>query len=481
MKSEFLKYSLSSNDSNLNELIEEIMPLLDSFRETKKKINSEYLKKDKYVLKRILNALYQSYYSIPKTKVAISLTAQHYSGTELNYRSIKRIYHCLITNRYITYQKGSKQTSKITRINPSKKLIIAFKKIGFIWRKYELNPNENNVIVKIKDKQTKKKNIVPTPDNNLSKKFQNNLDYINQKLSNHCLTLDIDDDAYLLLENEIKKHNRKNKHYDYWNENIPYSIDYSKFKLRRIFSNKDLDLHGRFYGGWWQSLPEKYRQHITIDGRQTVEVDYSTLALRMVYAFQKKKITNTEDAFDLGLKPNKEQRKIIKKFTYAIINDEEGKYRLSNEKYKLLKVSHNQLVRLILKYHPPVKEYLRSNIGLRLMNYDSEITKDILLNMFKRDIIVLPIHDSFIVARKYLTVLTKQMEVSYKKVLKQLPKYDISEPKWRIDFYESLDKKLKKTDKLNKENFSIISGKKSSIYYNYLFAWKKWLNQSLSK
>ena len=113
------------------------------------------------------------------------------------------------------------------------------------------------------------------------------------------------------------------------------------------------------------------------------------------------------------------------------------------------------------------------------MNYDSEITQDILLNMLKKDIIVLPIHDSFIVAGKYLAILTKQMEVSYKKFLKQLPKYDISEPKWRLDFYESLDKKLKKTDKLNKENFSIISGKKSSIYYNYLFAWKKWLNLSL--
>jgi hypothetical protein len=249
MQSYFLKYSLNSNDNQLDDLIEEIIPLLDIFRETKKRVNSEYLKKDRYVLKRILNALYQSYYSIPKSKVAISLTAQHYSGTELNYRSIKRIYHCLITNRYILYYKGSKLTSKITRIYPSTKLIIAFKKIGFVWRKYELNPNENNIIVKIKNKQTKKKKIIPTPDNNLSKKLENNLNYINQKLSNHCLTLDIDDDAYLLLENEIKKHNRKNKHSDYWRENIPYSINYSNFKLRRIFSNKDLDLHGRFYAG----------------------------------------------------------------------------------------------------------------------------------------------------------------------------------------------------------------------------------------
>ena len=68
---------------------------------------------------------------------------------------------------------------------------------------------------------------------------------------------------------------RSNKHSDYWKENIPYSINYSKFKLRRIFSNEELNLHGRFYGGWWQSLPERFRQHITIDGRQTVEVDYS--------------------------------------------------------------------------------------------------------------------------------------------------------------------------------------------------------------
>lgn len=478
MQSEFLKYSLNSNDNHLDELIKEIIPLLNSFRETKKKVNSAYLDKDKYILRRILNALYQSYYSIPKTKVALSLTAQHYSGTEFSYRSIKRIYHCLITNRYILYYKGSKLTSKITRIYPSTKLIIIFKKIGFIWRKYEFNPNDNILLVKIKDKETKKKKIVTTPDNYKSIKLQSNLDYINNNLSKHCLTLDIDDDAYLLLENEIKKHNRKYKHSDYWKENIPYSINYSNFKLRRIFSNKELTLHGRFYGGWWQSLPERFRQHITIDGRQTVEVDYSTLALRMVYALEKKEITSPGDAFDLGLKPNKEQRKIIKKFTYAIINDEEGRYRLSDENYKLLKVSHKELIGLILKYHPPVKKYLRSNIGLKLMNYDSKITQDILLNMFKKDIIVLPIHDSFIVARKYLSVLTKQMEVSYNKVLNQLPKYDISEPKWRLDFYESLDKRLKKTDKLSKENFSIMSGKKSSIYYNYLFSWKNWLNQS---
>ena len=59
MQSYFLKYSLNSNDNQLDDLIEEIIPLLDIFRETKKRVNSEYLKKDRYVLKRILNALYQ--------------------------------------------------------------------------------------------------------------------------------------------------------------------------------------------------------------------------------------------------------------------------------------------------------------------------------------------------------------------------------------------------------------------------------------
>ncbi len=38
MQSEFLKYSLNSNDNHLDELIKEIIPLLNSFRETKKKL-----------------------------------------------------------------------------------------------------------------------------------------------------------------------------------------------------------------------------------------------------------------------------------------------------------------------------------------------------------------------------------------------------------------------------------------------------------
>jgi len=55
------------------------------------------------------------------------------------------------------------------------------------------------------------------------------------------------------------------------------------------------------------------------------------------------------------------------------------------------------------------------------------------------------------------------MEVSYNKVLNQLPKYDISEPKWRLDFYESLDKRLKKQINYLKKTSVLCQVKKAQF------------------
>ena len=63
-------------------------------------------------------------------------------------------------------------------------------------------------------------------------------------------------------------------------------------------------MHGRFYDGWWQSIPSKdwqYRTHITIDGQRTCEVDYSSVCLRIVYALKGISIDPEEDLYDIGL------------------------------------------------------------------------------------------------------------------------------------------------------------------------------------
>src|SRR5690606_27759980 len=61
---------------------------------------------------------------------------------------------------------------------------------------------------------------------------------------------------------------------------------------KRIFSNGTWDSGGRFYGGWWQQIPNSkaggaWRRKIYINGNPTVEVDYSGLHIVLLYALKR--------------------------------------------------------------------------------------------------------------------------------------------------------------------------------------------------
>ncbi len=66
---------------------------------------------------------------------------------------------------------------------------------------------------------------------------------------------------------------------------LPYALDTQNKKLwldehkrvHRIFNEGSFEKGGRFYGGWWMSLKEEDRKHITINGEPTIEIDYVAL------------------------------------------------------------------------------------------------------------------------------------------------------------------------------------------------------------
>lgn len=64
------------------------------------------------------------------------------------------------------------------------------------------------------------------------------------------------------------------------------SVDITRVRLRRVF-NIDWVRGGRYYGGWWQVVPGRFRQYITINGEPTVELDFEALHLRLCYALHK--------------------------------------------------------------------------------------------------------------------------------------------------------------------------------------------------
>ena len=46
--------------------------------------------------------------------------------------------------------------------------------------------------------------------------------------------------------------------------------------------------------------------------------------------------------------------------------------------------------------HAPISNYFNSGIGIQLQRIDSDIAEEVMMTFLQRDILVLPVHDSFI-------------------------------------------------------------------------------------
>jgi hypothetical protein len=58
----------------------------------------------------------------------------------------------------------------------------------------------------------------------------------------------------------------------------------SRQQVHRVFNRSSFDNGGRFYGPWWQQCPKKWRREIFINDAPTIEQDYSSLHIALLYA-----------------------------------------------------------------------------------------------------------------------------------------------------------------------------------------------------
>jgi hypothetical protein len=163
--------------------------------------------------------------------------------------------------------------------------------------------------------------------------------------------------------------------------------------LYRVF-NGGWTLGGRFYGGWWQSVKSKDRRHFVLDGQHTVEVDYEQLHPRLLYALAGEHLEG--DAYTL---PGWNRK--VCKIAFNVLLNASGYHQARGALLPYLdgcEVSARELIRDIKARHPKVARYFHSGVGLRLQNVDAEMCRFVLAEMsVKKGIVVLPVHDSFIV------------------------------------------------------------------------------------
>ena len=458
------------------------------------------LSKDKYtsiyktIAKQILSSLYQSYNN--GNSVSFPLHPRYYGSKghqkiKFSYTHVRAIYEKLLSLNWIVVTAEGVEKKNVTRIAAAGDLEQAFQDWGLRWMLPDLLPEQDCIelrdVVRNADstpkrtgrkKKTDKINLA-VPDTEEVQQQRRRLTWINNKLRQHCISIDLSNENLLALEKELAES-------DEADQDNYRSLHLQRVQLTRIFSRGEMNLGGRFYRGWWQHLPGKHRPHITIDGKKTIEVDYSGMSLSIIYALNNIPFEAEDDPYDIGLKnwngKSDIRRKPLKKIVNALINDQDGVFRISNSQLKLFDETEDSFMDKLLTKHLVLKDRLGSSIGLETQFIDSQIAEAVMIELLKEDIVVLPIHDSFIVRAGYQQYLETAMSHFFKLRLGADIKVEAEVVKINDHFgWENDDVVQAHEDNPNVRIANAASVRNKVLNYNhkltnnYLSYWESWM------
>ena len=175
---------------------------------------------------------------------------------------------------------------------------------------------------------------------------------------------------------------------------------------------------------------------------------------------------------------------MIKIYINAILNDDTGNYRLSNKQLTTLKLTHNQLKDRVYKFHKPITKYFSTGVGLKTMLTDSQIAEKIMLHYLEDGVVVLPVHDSFIIRCGFESDLRRTMINKFKEVVGFSTKVKAIGPLLPEHFYNPPT--TTSTDPsegivAGTDLWNLIIDKSSEIYNEYLRSWEKWKDELNSR
>lgn len=216
-------------------------------------------------------------------------------------------------------------------------------------------------------------------------------------------------------------------------ENGLYQIPLLKDQLCRIFT-EDFDHGGRFYRGFETRLRKELRPYIAINGASTIELDYSSYHIRMLYHLHKKRCPEDPYMVEDGLLDY--ERDYYKIMVAACLNNSSEKSVLNTLRYHIIKkglkdkfsslddVTLKVGLDKLIQHNRKVSEHFFKGDGLKFHKMDADIANDILMHFTRRKspVLVLCVHDSFIIAGQYEEELIWAMNKFYRYKLHKLPK-----------------------------------------------------------
>ena len=356
-------------------------------------------------------------YAIPSTtKESVDTTKIPYS-----YRHFCDVRDYLIKLEWINVEPEI--TNRRHRLMyPTGELLHALKRIDLQWIK--ITPRRPELLVElgdvkrdingkpIRNKRFKTKKVsLPVINTPIVQAYRARLFDQNTVYTEHCICLSLNDVQLKELETAMAAKGVEHRY-----------LDFAQVQMTRIFARGDMNKGGRFYQPWWQNIPSAYRKYILIDGEATVECDFTAMSLSQLYAKEGLTYDGRDDLYDLGLDnligSYKERRDVIKKFVISLLNDEDSIYKLRAKQSRIVDgLTHDELLNLLYSKHPNIKHYIKQKVGLKLHFEDSGIADAILSFCSSRGVVVLPVHDSFIVKKRHkdelIQIMTKAFQGQY--------------------------------------------------------------------
>lgn len=331
------------------------------------------------------------------------------------------VVNFLESNSYIEATKGfydrNTGNSRSSRMIATAKLIKRFDDHKLTVANFYQLSNKESIILKAPKDDQGNKELIDYKDTAATVLMRDNLKLINENIGKHWIDLKITDEQFSDLQKKLYiRATSDNKEY---RRKTP--VNFTRVNQVRIFNNGDVDnpkftQGGRFYGGWWLSIPSEYRSRIRINDSKTIEVDYSAIHFYMLYAEKGLPIPDGDPYTFDGI-----DRKKAKLALNTALN-------ASSKSKALSAIKANQwpdksieevtliLDKLLLK-HKAISEYFYTGKGLELQFNDSQVAELVMLNMWnKHGVIVLPVHDSFIVAAASQDDLKTEMLVAFDEV-----------------------------------------------------------------
>ena len=259
-----------------------------------------------------------------------------------------------------------------------------------------------------------KKNRIHLPAERLPETalMANNLQQLNLRLKYTFVDLFLTDSELQEMEEDLSSSKEDE-------EFRPAIVDFERKFLHRVFNNSSLHQGGRFYGGWWQTIPKERRLYLSIDNNFVEELDYSGMHVDLLYA-RRQSICQLNDPYVFGCLTDeyRDQTKIIfnrlinaKKrpsLIQALERDHsEGKVRLPKGL-----ADFDEYIALIEEAHHQIAGSFLTGASVSLQYMDSQIAECVMLRMLdEHSAVCLPIHDSFVVEigkAKHLEAIMKE-------------------------------------------------------------------------